>query len=261
MWRSIGRGARSAACRVRGKRSSRPAPPRCERTSATQAHLAAFDGAAVASAGPAGVIASSCRCSARAERRGAADRTCPLHSLAAAARSVAGQGCRASVGGEFTDRREGYNRHTPPQCDMHVALCVWPGTTITAISPLLPPTKCKTQVNLLGSQVGSQRPFLQKPQRKILSFVVLNLQKPGSKILSFPVSGGKESTYLSSAFHLLKQRFGVFRGFRHENSGQRGWDGRHEAPPVFCDFWPKMGRSVETTPQAKDAETRRDAVV
>ena len=43
--------------------------------SATQAHLEALDGADVVSVGPAGVITSSWRCSARAERRAAADRT------------------------------------------------------------------------------------------------------------------------------------------------------------------------------------------
>eukprot|EP00964_Phaeocystis_antarctica_P039273 scaffold22465_cov60-Phaeocystis_antarctica.AAC.3 len=66
------------------------------------------------STGPAGVIASSWRCSARAERRAAADRTGLLHSLAARRR----QGCRTcrSVGGEFTDRRI-WLQHTPPQCE------------------------------------------------------------------------------------------------------------------------------------------------
>jgi len=56
-----------------------------EAPSATQAHLEALDGAGVVSVGPAGVITSSWRCSARAERRAAADRTGLLHSLAAAA--------------------------------------------------------------------------------------------------------------------------------------------------------------------------------
>ena len=43
------------------------------------------------SVGPAGVITSSWRCSARAERRAAADRAGLLHSLAAAARLRAGE--------------------------------------------------------------------------------------------------------------------------------------------------------------------------
>ena len=90
MWQSIRR-ARSAACRKRGRRSSRPAPPRCERTSATQAHLEAIDGAGVASTGPAGVIASSWRCSARAEHRAAAGCTGLLHSLAEGGRRPYGQ--------------------------------------------------------------------------------------------------------------------------------------------------------------------------
>ena len=73
---------------MRGRRTSHPALSRCEATSATQAHRKALDGADVVSVGPAGVITSSWRCSARAERRAAADRTGLLHSLAAAARSV-----------------------------------------------------------------------------------------------------------------------------------------------------------------------------
>eukprot|EP00964_Phaeocystis_antarctica_P010149 scaffold5556_cov62-Phaeocystis_antarctica.AAC.2 len=59
-----------------------------ETAPATQAHLKALDGDDVVSVGPAGVITSSWRCSARAEHRAAADRTGLLHSLAAAARSV-----------------------------------------------------------------------------------------------------------------------------------------------------------------------------
>ena len=72
---------------MRGRRSSHPALLRARATPATQAHLEALDGAGVASTGPAGVIVSSWRYLARAERRAAADRTCLLH-FAAAARSV-----------------------------------------------------------------------------------------------------------------------------------------------------------------------------
>ena len=100
-WRSIGR-ARSAACRVRGRRSSHPAPRRCEATSATQAQLEALDGAGVVSVGPAGVITSSWRCSARAERRAAADRTGLLHARRAAPRAPRLHGAVGgrSVGGQ-----------------------------------------------------------------------------------------------------------------------------------------------------------------
>ena len=99
--------------------------------SATQAHLEALDGADVVSVGPAGVITSSWRCSARAERRAAADRTGLLHSLAAAApraprlpsgRWEASKRTGAWVMGEISTGR------TLNHCDMHAA-------TVTCMQP------------------------------------------------------------------------------------------------------------------------------
>ena len=60
------------------------------------------------SVGPAGVITSSWRCSARAERRAAADRTCLLHSLAAAAPRAP----RLQSGRREASSRTGYREYT-----------------------------------------------------------------------------------------------------------------------------------------------------
>ena len=166
MWRSIGRGARSAACLVRGRRSSCPAPPRCERTPATQAHLEALDGADVVSVGPAGVITSSCRCSARAERRAAADRTGLLHSLAAARASKVAE---RSLGGEFTDQATATTGIRPSVRHICRSMRIAGGNVQADFCAVAAHMKCKTHVNLLASLLpgwlSQPLPFCRNPRR------------------------------------------------------------------------------------------------
>ena len=130
------------------------------------------------SVGPAGVITSSWRCSARAERRAAADRAGLLHSLAAAARSVPAKVAERSAGRELADRLCEYTR---PQCDIHAALCVWKRTTFSAISSRLPRTSPRRgSTSLRRRRPGGclSLPFLTKTKKEdsfLLGFRQRNL--------------------------------------------------------------------------------------
>ena len=202
MWRSIGRGARSAACRVRGKRSSRPAPPRCERTPATQAHLEALDGADVVSVGPAGVITSSWRCSARAERRAAAGRTGLLHSLAAALRARGlqersvgrwdvGDSRLAHARREFFAARRLQYVHYKTRCEPRFDFAA--ATRTSASDPAPHPSLLLTT---------------QKSKRKILSSLVLYRESSLSK--SLRLQAGTQMILYSNDLCSGLQSFGLF---------------------------------------------------
>ena len=77
---------------------------------------------------------------------------------------------------------------------------------------------------------------------------------------------------LVGLFHLLKQRLGVFRGFRHENSGQRAGTFFVISGPKWEDPWkqllgPKTQKRDETpsskneTPSSPDRPTTRRLLI